>query len=104
MRGVGRPVDGLAGPRNRVLAAEGELHLAINHGEHFLEVVAVGRGTAAGRDVHIDEGVPASGVLTSQHDRVSITTQPHVRKRPVLVGPGDDQATSRVISRDRRVL
>jgi hypothetical protein len=31
-----------------VFAAEGEFHLAVEHSEHFLEVVAVGRRATAG--------------------------------------------------------
>ena len=41
-RGVGRHVDRLTGPGDQVPAAEGELHLAVEHGEHLLEVMAVG--------------------------------------------------------------
>jgi hypothetical protein len=91
MRGVGRHVDGLAGPGDHVFAAEGDRYLAVEHGEHFLEVMAVRRGTAARRDVHVDEGVPAIGVVAGDQDRVRVADQSQVRKRLVLIRPGDRQ-------------
>jgi hypothetical protein len=64
--------------------------------------MAVRRGTAAGRDVHVDEGVPAGRVLAGQQDRVGVADDAQVRERVVLVGPGDGQLPPRVVSRDRR--
>jgi hypothetical protein len=49
-----------------VLAAKGELYFAFEHAERFLEVVPVRRGTAAGRDLHVDQGVAAGGVIAGQ--------------------------------------
>jgi hypothetical protein len=63
---VGRDVDGLADSRDPFPAAESDLNFALENGEHLLEIVAVGRRTAAGRDVHVDEAVAADGVLRSR--------------------------------------
>jgi hypothetical protein len=58
MRRVGRDVNGLAGTNDRVLAAEGDLNFAFENGEHLFEIVAMGCGAAAGRDMHVDETFP----------------------------------------------
>src|SRR5450755_872952 len=62
VRGVGRHIDRFAGRCNGADAAECELDLAVKNGEHLLEVVTVGRRSAARRDVHVDQRVAPSGV------------------------------------------
>ena len=81
-----------------------QLDLAVEDGEHFLEVVAVRRGTAAGGYVHVDEGVPAGALLAGQQDCVGVTDDSQVRKRLVPVWPGDGKMPLRVVGRDVRVL
>jgi transposase len=75
---VGRNVDGLAGLRHEVLVAKAELDLAFEDREHFLEVVTMRRGTAAGRNVHIDEGVLTGSVVTSHQNRVGVADKADV--------------------------
>jgi hypothetical protein len=59
VRGVGRDVDDRAGARALRLAAERQLDLAVENGEHLLEVVPVQRRTAARRHQHVDQRVAA---------------------------------------------
>ena len=54
MRRIGWDAARLARPQNRFGFAEGNLDLAIQNGEHFLEIVAMRRWAATGRDVHVN--------------------------------------------------
>lgn len=56
--------------------------------DNLLEVVAVGRRTAAGQDLHVDERVGAVRVVAGDQDRVRVTDQASARQRPVLVRSG----------------
>jgi hypothetical protein len=40
-------------------AAEGDLDFTLKNGEHLLEIVAMGRRAASGRDEHVNEAVAA---------------------------------------------
>jgi hypothetical protein len=99
--GVGRHVDGLPSSRRDALTAEGHLDLAVEDREHLLEVVAVRRGTASWRDVHVDQRVPTVGVAAGDQDRVGVAHQAQVRQAVVLVGSGDGQAAGRIVRWDR---
>ena len=66
----------VSGPRDGCRAAEGDFDLAIEHGEHLFEIVAVWGRAAARRDMHVDEGVAAGGVVARQKDRVCVTHYP----------------------------
>jgi hypothetical protein len=66
VRGVGRDVHGHAGSDSPLFTAEREFNLALEQGEHFLEVVAVGSRPAAVRDVHVDEAVAARRLRAGQ--------------------------------------
>jgi hypothetical protein len=95
---VGWNVDGFTGFRHEVLVAEVELDLAFEDGEHLLEVVPVRRGAAAGRDVHVDEGVLAGGVVTGHQDRVGVADKADVSKRFVVVGSCDGKVSVQVMA------
>lgn len=63
--------------------------------EHLLEVVSVRRGPAAGRDVHVDVGVPPSALCVGHQGGVGVATssrarsrQPSAARRPVLRAGG----------------
>ncbi len=62
VRCVGRDIDGLACLGHEMFVSKGELDLAVEDGEHLLEVVAVGRRAAARWDVHVDQRVAPSGI------------------------------------------
>ena len=55
--------------------------------EHLLEVVPVRRRPAAWRDVHVDEGVLAGGVLAGHEDCVGVADEPDVRQALIFVRP-----------------
>ena len=104
VRRVGGHVDGLPGPGDDGLPPERHPHLPVQDGEHLLEVVPVRRRPAAGRDVHVDEGVLAGGVLAGHQDRVGVADQPDVRQALVVVRPRDGELAGQVVGRDRSGL
>ena len=104
--GVGRigwNIDGLARFRHDVLVAKAELDLAFEDGEHLLEVVTMRRGAAAGRDVHVDEGVLAGGVVAGHQDRVGVADESEVGEGFVVVGSCDREVSVRIIGRYRKL-
>ena len=84
-----------------VCPAERHPHLAVQDGEHLLEVVPVRRRPAAGRDVHVDQGVLAVRVLAGHQDRVRVADQPDVRQALVVVWPRDGELAGQVVGRYR---
>ena len=104
VRRVGGHVDGLPGPGGDGLSPERHPHLAVEDGEHLLEVVPVRGRPAAGRDVHVDEGVLAVGVLARHQDRVRVADQPDVRQGLVVVWPCDGELAGQVVGRYRSGL
>ena len=62
VRGVGRDIGGFAGADDGFHAAESDLDLAFENTEHLLEIVAMGRRAATGRDEHVEETVATGGV------------------------------------------
>ena len=91
-------VSPLAG--NDRLAPEGDLDLAVEDGEHLFEVMSMRWRPAAGRHVHIDQGVLASGVASGNEDRVRVADQPDVRQVFVLVGARNGQRARGVVGWD----
>jgi hypothetical protein len=61
--------------------------------------VTVGRGAAAGWDMHVDEGVFAGGVVAAHKDRIGVTDQAEVRKAFVFVRSSDGEVSLRVVRR-----
>jgi hypothetical protein len=101
VRCVGRDVDGLASAHDRLRAAKGDLDLALKKGERLLEIVAMRRRAAAGRDVHVNEAVAASRVLARQQDRVGVSYHPDVGQSFVFVRSREPEIAVEVIGRDR---
>ncbi len=101
VRRVGRHVDRVAGRGNGADASERELDLALEDGEHLLEVVTVGRRPAARRDVHVDQRVAPSGVGPGHEDRVGVANHAEVRQRVIGVGAHVRQDPPGVIGGDR---
>ena len=99
MRCVGGHVHGFPGLGDQLLASEAELHLTFEHREHLLEVVTVGRRSAAWWNMHIDECVLSSGVLTSHKDGVGVPDEAEVRKALVFVWSGNGEVSLRVVRR-----
>jgi hypothetical protein len=89
-------------PARACRAADGDFDLAVEDGEHLFEVVAVWRRAAARRDMHVDEGVAAGGVVARQKDRVGVTHYPEVGQGRVLVRARKREISFRVVGRDRR--
>lgn len=63
VRGVRGNVDGLSGLYDLFLPAEGSVEFAFEDGEGLFEIVAMGRGAAAGGNMHVDETEAAGGVF-----------------------------------------
>jgi hypothetical protein len=61
--------------------------------------MTVRRGTATGRNVHVDEGVFAGGVITSDQDRVGVPDEAVVGKARVFVWSSDREMSLRVVGR-----
>jgi hypothetical protein len=81
------------------LVSEGQLDLTLEHGEHLLEVVTVRRGAATGWNVHVDKGVFAVRVITSDKDRIGVPDEAIVRKARVFVWSSDREMPMRVVGR-----
>jgi hypothetical protein len=75
MRCVRGHVDSFPGSGDQFLAAEGYLDLAFEHTEHFFKVMSVWWWAAAWRHMHVNQGVAAGGVLTSDEDRVRVADE-----------------------------
>src|SRR5439155_27213713 len=84
-------------------AAEGQFDLALENGEHLLEVVAMGRRAAAGRDVHVEDGEAAVRVLAGENQGVGVARQRDVGQGLVHVGPRRHQIAPRVVGWDGRL-
>jgi hypothetical protein len=61
----------------------------------------VGRRTAAGRDVHVNETVPAIGVVPGKQNRVGIPDESYVRKALIGLWSRDFEFPPGVIGRKR---
>src|SRR3954469_24079392 len=101
VRGVGRHVDRGPGPYRVLLAAEGELDLALEDREHLLEVMPVRRRAAAVGDAHLDQAVPAVGLLAGDQHGVRVAHQRDVRRTGV-VGVRHGQRAGRVVVGNHR--
>ena len=65
--GIGRNVDRRAGPHRLGFAAEGDLELALEEGEHLLEIMPMRRRPAAVGHDHVDQAV-APRRLSARHE------------------------------------
>jgi len=63
MRRIGRDVDRLSYFHIHFFAPKGECDLAIEEGKRLLEVVAMGRRSPAGWNVHVDQAITAIGII-----------------------------------------
>jgi hypothetical protein len=61
-----------------------------------------GGRAAAGRNVHVDQAIPAVGVVAGEQDRVGITDEADVRKALVCVGPRDLEGALWIVRGNRR--
>ena len=102
MRRVGRNVGRLARSHDGFVAAEGDLYLAFENGKHLLEIVAMSRRAAAGRNKHVDEAVATGGVLARQKDRIGVSRQTNVRQVLIFVRSCKRQPSLEVIGRNGR--
>ena len=97
MRSVGRDVQGFAGADGRLLATEGDFHLAFEEDEGLLEVMPVRGRTAAGRDVHVDDAELSGSLLACHGDGVRIADQPDMRE---VFGLSNGEASFGIVRRD----
>ena len=102
MRCVGRDIGGLAGSHDRFCAAEGDLDLPLENGEHLLEIMAMGRRTAAGWNKHVDQAVAASGVFARQKDRVGISNYPEMGQGLIFIRSRKREIALKVVGRNGR--
>ena len=70
--------DRLAGMGRDLLATEGQRDLALEDVKLLLEVVAMGRRPAVGRDQHVDHRVPVAGLLFGDEDGVGVADNSEV--------------------------
>ena len=98
---VGRNVGGFTRLGHEMLVAKADLDLTLEDCEHFLEIVMVRVGAYTERDVHVDEGVLAGGVVAGNQDRVGVADKAKVSKGFVVVGSCDGKVSMRVIGRYR---
>jgi hypothetical protein len=61
--------------------------------------VTVGRGTAAGWDMHVDECVLAGGVIARHQDGIGVPDEAEVRKAFVFVWSSHGEVSMRIIGR-----
>jgi hypothetical protein len=104
VRRVGWNVGRLTGSHDRFGAAEGKLYLALENGKHLLEIVAMRRRAAAGRNKHVNETVATGGVFACQKNRVGITGQSNVRQSLVFVWSRKRKIPLKVVGRNGRTL
>ncbi len=96
MRRVGRDVHRRSGAHGRGLAAEGELELALDEGEHLLEIMAVGRRAAAVGHDHVDQAVATGGVGAGDENAVGVADHGDVA-HVGAVGIGERQIAGRIV-------
>ena len=80
MGSVGRNVQRVANPHDRLLATKGRFHLAFEQDKGLLEVMPMRGRPAPWRDVHINNAEASIGLLARHCDRVGIADQTDVRK------------------------
>jgi hypothetical protein len=102
MRCICRDAQGFTRPHRRFFASERGLDLAFQQSKRFLEVVPVGGWAAAGGNVHVDQAIPAVGVVAGEQDRVGVTDEADVRKALVCVGPRDLEGALWIVRGNRR--
>ena len=93
-------VNGLTGTQHLVRAAKDDVELALEEDEGFLEVVAMRRRPAAGRNVHINEAEAAGGVFSGEKKGVGVSGDADVREIRVAVRAGDGGLAAGVVGRD----
>jgi hypothetical protein len=98
VRGVGGDVEGFAGFNGGFLATEGGFDLAFEYGEGLFEVVTMGWGTAAGRDVHVDEAEAGGCVAAGEQDGVCVADEADVGTGGVG-GGGECEEAGEVVGR-----
>ena len=77
---VGGDVNGLARGYDGLCSAKDSLDLAFENNERFFKVVAVRRGSASRRNVHVDQAKALSGVLAAQKCAVGVANQADVQQ------------------------
>ena len=80
VRRIGRNVQGLAGARRGFRTAKRRFDRAFQNHESFLEVMAMRRRAASGRDVHVDEAEVPGGVFAAEQNGVGVADQADVRR------------------------
>jgi hypothetical protein len=61
--------------------------------------MTVGRGATSRRNMHIDEGVLASGVLAGDQNRIGVANEAQVREALIFVRTGNGEVTMRIVGR-----
>lgn len=85
MRGVGWNVDRIAGANGGLLATKSHFDLALEQDESLFEVVAMGPGSTARRDVHVDHAEASVGVVSRNRDCICVANEANVLQLSVFV-------------------
>jgi hypothetical protein len=83
-------------------AAKGGFDLAFEDGERFLEVVAMRRRAAAGRDVHVDKAITTVRVVAGEQNGVGVPHDSEVGKALIFVRVRNREIALKIVRRDRR--
>jgi hypothetical protein len=97
MRCSGGYVDGLSRFGDQFFISKGDLNFTLKDTEHLFEVMTVRRGTASGRDVHINQRIFSGRLLAGNEDGVGVAHEAKVRKCRVVVRPSDCQVSLQVV-------
>jgi hypothetical protein len=84
MWGVGGYVDRRWCTDRLRLAAKCELQLAFQEGEHFLELMAVGRRAAAVGHQHVNQAIPALGLRAGNQHGIDVSRLRDVWHRRIV--------------------
>src|SRR5277367_6620312 len=89
----------LASSHGRLLAAEGRLHLAVEHHKRLFEIMSVRRRSPARRHVHIDHTEPFGCIFPGHKKGVGVADHSNMRQLAVLVFVGNPQTAAQIVWR-----
>jgi len=102
MRCVRRDAQGFAGAHRGLLATASSFNLTDKQSEGLFKIVAMRRRAASGWDVHVNQAVPAIGVLTREQDRIGISDKSDVRQALLNAGSRYFDRTFWIVKGERR--
>ena len=82
------------------MTAKDGLQFTLKQNKRLFKIMTMRRRPAAGRNVHIDQAEPASGIFAGENDRVSVADNAQMRKVWILCGC-NYQIAAKVVGRNR---